>query len=322
MVVEFIAAIVLPLCLFVCGILMAAVLDFITLGQVDLRLFIPKFLPVVKFESGTDKDGKVRDYWVIEDTFYFEVPVHTHEENNFLCSFDRSSATWFLNGIVCLGIHLAVAYFVDTTLDIQTSVRSPEECDTIDSTYQCFEAGSLLNVTCGDRFNGTIHCFKFLRFGVDMDLIMAIATTYAFYLVASTAFTSLLSAVKIILHIKPSKWWGLGFFFAGLLAFVGGIVLAFFWFYGYAAPEVEEITHFNIINLAQYFMVCAYIMMVGLLLVVAKWWENVPVNEHKPKVKRELVHYHDAERGEIQRAADEHASGLTKRSEAEAEVKV
>ena len=294
---EFIAAVALPLCLFVCGILMAAVLDFITLGQVDLRLFIPKFLPVVKFESGTDKDGKARDFWVIEDTLYFEVPVRKPKKNYFLSSFDHSSATWFLTGILWLGVHLAVAFFVDTTLDVQTTIQSPDGCDTIDSTYQCFEAGSLLNTQCGSMyFNGTIHCFKFLRFGADMDLIMAIFLSYVFYLTTSTMFTYLFSVIKIILHIKPSKAWGGGFVIAGEIAFVGGLILAIFWFYGYAAPEVQEITHFNIINLAQYFMVCAYIVMVGFLLVTLSYHlattrqrESVPMTHVSTEQKNSTV---------------------------------
>ena len=294
---------ILPLCLFAAGVLLAAVLDFVTVGHADLRTHIPAFLPVVKFESGKDSKGVPHDYWVIEDTFYFELAKrHDRSDHGFLYSFDKSPATWFLSAIVCIGVHLAISYFVDFTLDTQTTLFDPTMCDTIDSTFQCFYAGNLTHVNCGDT-NSTIHCFKFYRFGVDVDLISAISQAFAFYLVASAVFARIFSVLKIILHIKPSKWWGLGFIIVAVLGFIGGLILFVLWIYGYAESKVEEILHFNIINIAQYFMVCGYVLMVGLLLMTAKWWERIDINQHARPIKKQLVHYEDAERGEIEHLA-------------------
>lgn len=159
--VELLTAVFLPICLFVAGILLAAVLDFITYGHVDLRTHVHQFLPVVKFEPGKDSQGVPHDYWIIEDTFYFELAKRNDRAHHgFLYSFDKAPATWFLNAIVCLGIHLAISYFINFTLDTQITLFKPDMCDTIDSSYQCFHAGNLTPVNCGDA-NGAIHCFKF-----------------------------------------------------------------------------------------------------------------------------------------------------------------
>ncbi len=306
--VEILTAILLPIFFFISGILLAGILDFITWGRLDFRTLVPKFLTVVKFESGVDaKDNKAYDYWVIEDTFYFEVKKRDHSQKaDFRNSFDKNLATWALTFIVCLGIHLPVAYFIDYTLDTQDTVVAPGECDTIDSTYRCFEAVSLEPARCLDT-NGTVHCFKFLRFGVDVDIISAASTAFAFFLVASAAFTYLFTIMKILLHIKPTRWWALSYIFLGAPGFLGAIGLVVAWATGYIAPLINEITHFNIINVAQFFMVCEYLFIVGLLLVAAKWWENVPVPDYKPKERRELVHYHDASRGAVDKAASKHA---------------
>ena len=52
-----------------------------------------------------------------------------------------------------------------------------------------------------------------------------------------------------------------------------------FWVYGHSNSKIEQLLHFNIINIAQYFMVCAYILLVGLLLVVSKWWERIDADK-------------------------------------------
>ena len=305
--VEILTAILLPIFFFISGILLAGILDFITWGRLDLRTLIPKFLRVVKFESGLDENNDPFDYWVIEDTFHFQVDQRDHSNTaDFRNSFDKFGATWALNIIVCLGIHLPVAYFVDYTLDTQDTLLAPDGCDTIDSTYRCFEAISLEPAGCMDT-NGTVHCFKFLRFGVDVDIISAASTAFAFFLIASTAFTSLFTIMKILLHLKPTCWWGLTYIIVGGLGFLGAIGLVIWWATGYVAPLINEIIHFNIINVAQFFMVCEYLFIVGLLLVAAKWWENVPVADHKPKQRRELVEYVTANRGEVDKAASDHA---------------
>ncbi len=307
--VEILTAVVMPIFFFVFGILFAGVLDFITWGRVDLRTLIPKFLPVVKFEAGINEEKKHFDYWVIEDTFYFQVDKRDHsKEASFANSFDKAWSTWSLNFIVCLGLHLSIAYFVDVTLDQQDTIQTPRQCDTVDSTYRCFEAVTLDPIINGcTSFNGTAHCFRFLRFGIDANIIFSGATAFAFHLFSMAAFTWLFTIMKILLQIKPSRWWGLLYLIAGIIGALGAIALIAVWTTGFAAETIGEIAHFNVINVAQFCMVCEYLFIVGLLLVAASWWENVPVPHHTAPVKKELVHYEDTKREDIIKSAHEHA---------------
>ncbi len=307
--VEILTAVLLPIFFFIFGILFAGVLDFITWGKLDLRTLVPKFLPVVKFQAGLDEEKKHVDLWVIEDTFYFQVPKRDHSKKaSFSNSFDNVWSTWSLNFIVCLGIHLSVAYFVDVTLDQQDTIQTPMQCDTIDSTYRCFSAFTLDPISNCSAFNGTAHCFKFLRFGVDVDLISAASTAFAFHLVALAAFTWLFTIMKYLLQIKPTRWWGLGYVLSGGLGLVGAVALIAVWTTGFAAAQINEIAHFNVINVAQFCMVCEYLFIVGLLIVAAHWWENIPVPHHAVVVKKELVQYEgNTARGAVVKAAKDHA---------------
>ncbi len=302
--VEILTAVLMPICLFVFGIVFAGILDFVTWGQVDLRMLIPKFLPVVKFEAGINEEKKHFDYWVIEDTFYFQVEKRDHSKKaSFANSFDKAWSTWSLNFIVCLGVHLSIAHFIDITLDQQDTILAPEQCDTIDSTYQCFEAVTLESISDCSSFNGIAHCFRFLQFRVNANLISSAATAFAFHLVAVAALTWLFNIMKFLLHIKQSRWWGLLYLIVGILGSLVAIALIAAWTTGFAANQINEIAQFNVINITQFCIVCEYLIIVGLLLVVARWWENVPVSNHT-----ESVHSEDNKKEDVTKAAHAHVN--------------
>ena len=287
--VEFLAGLALPLFFFVACILLAVVLDFITIGHLDARQGLTRFLPgALQFVR-----GKANNYWVIEDTFYFKLKKRSDRlEHNCFYSFDKTLATWHLATIVALSLLLAFSYFVDITID---QARTAISCSEVDRSYDCFNTSTLAHVDCVDDIAGPLlYCFRFLRFGVDQDIISALSQSFAFYLVAVTFFVKIFSVVKVFLHLKPSRFWGVLFVGLGVLLLIATIIVFIVWIRGYASPSIVAIIRLNVINLAQFVMVCLFLIVTGLLLLEGKWWERIPLH---PARARELALIHHGDNG-------------------------
>ena len=65
-IVDVLIGMVAPILLFISTSLVAIVVDYITVGQMDMRNAISYILPSVALQ-----EGKENDYWTILDTFYF-----------------------------------------------------------------------------------------------------------------------------------------------------------------------------------------------------------------------------------------------------------
>lgn len=311
--VELLAGLALPLFIFVSVILLAVVLDFITIGHLDARQGLTQFLPgALQFVR-----GKRNNYWVIENTFYFKLKKRSDRlEHNCFYSFDRTLATWHLATIVALSLLLAFSYFVDITID---QARTAVSCSELDGSYDCFNTSTLAHVDCEDDIAGPLlYCFKFLRFGVDQDIIAALSQSFAFYLVAVTFFVKIFSAVKVFLHLKPSRFWGIMFVGVGVLLLIATVIVCVIWIRGYASPGIVAIIRLNVINLAQFVMVCLFLIVTGLLLLEGKWWERIPLHPAKP-VELGLIHYGDhASPGDLHEA--EHALAIRSKPDSKTAV--
>ena len=291
--VEVLTAVVLPISIFVGTILFSIVLDFITVGHLDMRIIIPRFVRDVRIES-----GKKNDYWVIDDTIYYPLKKKNDRMKHKLCcySIDGSPATWFLTVIVCTGFNLAISIFVDMTLDRQVTVNS---CDSplIDRSFDCFNGSTLNFVDCvNNNQTQLLHCFKFIRFGVETDFVSAISAAYFIFLLTMAIFSHIYFVMRNLLRIKPTRYWGVGFSLLGVLLYIGSIIVTIFWIVGYAAADVPELQQINIIHIAQFFMVSTFITTVGLFLLCGKWYEKVETKVHAAPVKIPLVSYTDTER--------------------------
>ena len=155
-IVDILVAVALPVFLCTSIASIAVVLEYITIGHLDLRTIVPRLVGIVKFEH-----GKKFDYWIIDDFLYY--PLKKKEDRSDKgCWFavDISSATWFLAIIIGTAFNLVISYFVDLTLDTQITVSS---CDDplIDRTFDCFNASTLNFVDCVDNKQTVLlHCFK------------------------------------------------------------------------------------------------------------------------------------------------------------------
>ena len=273
-IVEFLVAVALPFFAFTGGILMANVIDYITYGKADARTALPHFLSSVKFER-----GEKNDYWIVEKTFFFKLKKRDKEErkeHGFFFSCYPNFATWIMVAVVGLSINLAVSYFADITLDMQVTVTDCED-PRIDRTFSCFNRSTLIFVDCvTDTSVELIHCFKFYRFGVDVDLISALATTYAFYLLSAGTFGYLFVIMKIFLHLSKRRLWGALFIVCGMVMFLVSLIVIAIWMSGYISPSLAELARLNVIHLAQFVMVSLLVFFVGILMVGANWLELEP----------------------------------------------
>lgn len=173
------------------------------------------------------QEGRSNDYWVIGDRFYFVLnKKKDHEKCSCLYSCDRKCSTWLLAVIIILSFLLTFSYFIDVS--VVEEVTRPTCPDRIGK-FDCFNRTTFDFVDCENDtqsvFVEEIHCFRFLRFVVDKNIISSMAQSSAFYLFFVGFFGHIFSVVKVLLHLKACRFWGVVFIALGVLAIIGAAVL-------------------------------------------------------------------------------------------------
>lgn len=244
-------------------------MDFITIGVLDVRLIIPKFLEAVEFE-----EGNKFDHWVIKEQFYFFVNKKTQEERmrqGFVYTISHDFSTLVLLAIVGISVVFTMSYFTSNTVESQKTIQ---KCDStlITSEYTCFSTDTLSFVDCSSGNSSTVmaaplQCFKF--FIIESELASIAATTFALYLTISTAvLNAMFYLIKILLKIYfKKKVWGVVLLFFGTLIFVAGVALLVMWIIGYSSTSLPALTQFSLSNLVQLFMLAILVMLVGTLML-------------------------------------------------------
>ena len=115
-----------------------------------------------------------------------------------------------------------------------------------------------------------LHCFKFHHFGVDTNTITAISTSYAFYLVTIATFKHILSLVRNLIHVKPSRYWGAGFLGVGLIFCV---VLIFVLIFGSKATLLIPYLSLSMSGNSLWCLHLSLCMVGGLLL--SRWYTRM-----------------------------------------------
>lgn len=269
--VEVVVGLVMPILVIFSAIVFSVYLEYTTQGSIDARVIITRLLPVIKLLK-----GEKYDYWSILDRFYFQLSLHDSEFRNGkpsscqnMCS--KSPSTWIITIIVSLAFLLSVSYFMNTNITSQVTLRRcPPQ---IGPEMDCFNTSSFLYVDCTnddvEQMNFTsLHCFRFLRFGRDSDVIGGLSRAFAFYLATLAFFTTAFHIANVLINFQPSRLWGLGFMIIGVLLFIGGVAVML--------TEEAVLLRLDVIKIFQFYMVAMFVVLVGLLLVISKWWERVP----------------------------------------------
>ena len=277
--VEVIVGLVCPLLMYIGVLLFAVVLDYITAGRIDARKGVHSVLPSVQLLKAEENE-----YWVIKNTFYYLIRKRPQNINTSSCTtgWDCSRATIYFIIIIGLSFGLATSYFMNRTIVEQVNTR---ECRS-DLHYDCFvlEDNRWVYVDCNDTEtlseHSFIHCYTFLRFAIDNNPISTLAEAFAFYLATVAFFGQVFGIVKILLHLRPSRLWGVWFVLLGVV--VMGVALFLIFFQGSFS------LHRDVIGCFQVLMVGLFFVIVGALLFEAGLWEGELLSAVRKSVELRL----------------------------------
>ena len=192
-----------------------------------------------------------------------------------------------LSIITMLSIMVSFTYFIDISLVSQVSVNSCSDSN-INIQYSCFGAGTLKSVDCtSNNETRPLHCYRFYRFGIDVDFITSVATAFAFYLLTNRIFSGLIFVMKISrVSKKESKCQGNLVVIGGLAFLLVAGILFIMWLSGVASESVTLLAHLNVLNLSQLTMVTLFIVIVGLLVRNGRWIEKRPAQHRVVKFEK------------------------------------
>jgi len=301
-VVEVIVGLVFPLLIFIGIVLFAIVMDYVTVGRIDARKAVHTVLPSVELVKANNNE-----YWSVKNTFYFLIRETPTNKRSSSCTslFEFSRATIYFIIVIGLSFGVTTSYFMNRTIVEQVNTRECME----DLHFDCFvrSDGDWRYVDCADNETlaqfSFIHCYTFLRFGVDNNPIASLAESFAFYLAMVGFFGQAFGVVKILLRLRPSRLWGIWFVVVGLV--VVGLSI-----YLMASPEAAISIHRDVIGCFQIFMMGLYLVVIGALLVEAGLWEREMVASHHKSVELRL--FKPGHRRDLDAAiSDSHTHGDT-----------
>ena len=179
---------------------------------------------------------------------------------------------------------ISFSYFIDISLVSQVSVDSCSDSN-INIQYSCFRAGTLKPVDCtSNNATQALHCFRFYRFGVDVDFITSTASAFAFYLLTNRILSGILFVMKFSrVSKKDSKRQGNLFVIGGLAFLLMTGILVIMWLSGVTSESITLLAHLDVLNLAQLTMLSLFILIVGLLAREGKWIEKRPARHRVVK---------------------------------------
>lgn len=290
-VANVLSGIVAPILFFISVLLFVNIVDYFTNHKIESHLILTRFLPCLHYEIGQDLQQRNRQQWVIADSLILSIKHGEDYENERKCKFCRSFkpnyATILLSVIVVLSLMISFSYFIDVTVVHQVTVSSCADSN-INDEFSCFTTGSLEPVNCiASNVTQRLHCFRFFRFGVDVDLIASSTSAFAFFLLMNKIFTGIILVLKMLKDFTKKQ--GELFIAAGVMLLFATAGLTVKWITGYASESVALLAHLDVLVLAQLTMVSLFIMIVGLLARHGRWVEKRPARHKLVKFERDRV---------------------------------
>ena len=162
-----------------------------------------------------------------------------------------------------VGVEIAPIIVTNNTQRLERCAGLLDTCSMLVSMCtapNCTELQQCNNMLQECRKPPFIVCFSFLQIGRSASALQALAESYALFMFAVSLFGIIFGAVRILLHIKETKYWGVGFVItAVLLTIIGAPVLIF------SGIFFRE----NCIKLLQFALAPVYIFLIGLLFPFA-----------------------------------------------------
>ena len=279
-VTELIVGLVCPIFIFIGCALLAIVIAFVTAEQVDLRIAIQHLLPSVMLVQGVtrDDDPESFKFWVIASHFFIKLKKPYGEVGQLRHAVGTNLSTWLLVSIAGLAVILTVSYFVNQsfvqalTVPIQEFLEESDIC----LNYVCFNETNFdhIDVNCSNvtavdfMYTNFLHCFRFLQFGANPDIITNVGISVGFYLATVHFFQIIFFVTTILMCVKQTRIWGILMIIVGVGIFVGAMVVLF-------SPHFTQV-RLDVIKVAQFFLLAFYCVFIGILLCTGSIREIVP----------------------------------------------
>ena len=262
--VDFISGFVAPILLFCSITIGMVVSAFYTNERLSLRNVIPKLFNSVSLhnkilvESNPDagiepdypheisENDKVYEdvklnveyqYWKIQNQFKWDL-----KDKKNVCFSTRKwlephYSTWALWVCICIAALFSFAQFIDETVieELESSECLPRydcfialnkfsfsyfPCEPSNNSY----ADLLEQTNSSNTDNPKYYCFRFKDFGFDSDVILAIGSAYALFLVQIAVFDKIVGNFHTFLHLKLDFVWTVFYIMvtniSGILIFV------------------------------------------------------------------------------------------------------
>ena len=266
---ECVACLGCPILAFTGAAFFCVVVSYVTAGQIDPKLAVKEVFPAVVLMEGQSLDTSQKTlrlkYWFIAEHFYMIIRKPFGTKKDLRHAVDCSCSTWLLVAISGLTIMLSVSYFVNQTIMNIVTVHLQDllEKASLCNDYNCFSGSTYEYINCTQSKNLTdssyyIHCFKFLRFGIDGHLITTIGVTAGFFLVTIHFFRVVFSTANILMRVLQTRLWGILVSSAGAVIFAASLFILL-------GSRFQPV-NFHIIKVLQLIMIATYCILVGILL--------------------------------------------------------
>lgn len=283
-VVDFTSGFLAPLSFLSSLTIAALLLSYFTRQEISLRSAISPLLSSVHLFIHMDG----REYWLIGRRFRYDLS-HKSKKSTWWSRhpwIEGHYSTWAFWVVICLSILFSFAQFINLTV---ISEQTASSCITGFDCFLAVESFSFEHIICPEGANSTrdvtfmrdnlvtqvpnntvFYCFKYLDFGFDNSLFLALGTAYALYLFSIAVFNRIFNVFAVFIQIKQTRLWGVLLIILGLAGLL--TILLIYFLNGY------HTFLFDILRLFEVFIFSFYMMVTGVLVLVyfhQKDWLNM-----------------------------------------------
>lgn len=258
-----------PLLIIVSTLLGTMVADYTTCGRVSLHDLIPYILYPAKVIK-----GETHNYWVIVDTFYFGTKKRTEQNTDrWHPAHSKSLVTLILALATSVTVLEAFLTFAGQAVSVMEAFSSCEDAGDIKYTFTCYSGETWQRINCLlNNSSSHIFCFSFIPVSSLSDAVLGSAVAGALVYVGFVALFKLTFKIAgVLLRCRITKVFGATVLLIGIIIFLCGFVQGFVIFkypVNFKPPEAIQVFLFGI-----------YVILMGLLLLRAKWCEKADKKE-------------------------------------------
>ena len=266
-VVDFSSGILAPFLLLSSFTVGSFLLSYFTRQQLSLRSAITPLIGSVRLFQHPDG----AEYWLVGRRFKYDLRDRRGRKDWFSRHpwIEAHYSTWAFWIVICLSVMFSFSQFINLTV---ISEQTSSTCITDFDCFLAFKPFEFEHIICPTGPNNTIditymrnnsivllpnntllYCFKYLDFGIDNNLFLALGSTYALYLFGIALFDRIFNAFAVFIQIKQTRLWGICIILIGVSGFI--IILLLYFLNGLHTFLFDIIRFFEILLFSGYMIV-------------------------------------------------------------------